>query len=264
MFYRLVKARRYWAARLRAQSCSPLFWHVGTPNFGDDINVSLFESLSDLPMRFAKDRRRPHFMGMGSILTFATESSVVLGSGLLEPTRLQRPLEVVSLRGELSRQQFGLKRDIPLGDPMVLVNLLMSPERGDHVGFVPHVSSLPRLRRALSPKIKLIDVRRAPWEVVREIGRCKLILSQSLHGLIVADAFDIPNIWVAPGSKMVGGDFKFRDYFSTLDAPKESYRPSAAFFKNLPYSEAWVGKYRGNKTEYRDILGAALKRGLPS
>ncbi len=264
MIHKLRKVTRYWSARMRPQSCPPLFWHVGVPNFGDDINASLFEALYGMRMRFAADRSRPHFMGMGSILKSATESSVVLGTGLLTPLPLKKPLDVVSVRGELSRRQLGLVQDIPLGDPMVLVNMLMAPERGGETGYVPHVSMIRRLRGRLPPGIRLIDVRRPPWEVVREIGRCRLVLSQSLHGLIVADAFEIPNIWVAPNREMVGGDFKFQDYFSTLDAPKESHAPSPDLFGNPPRDAASVGRFKGNKAEYRALLGAALERGLPA
>lgn len=264
MIHKLAKISRYWRARLRPRSCRPLFWHVGVPNFGDDINAFLFEALCGVRVRFAADRSRPHFLGMGSILAKATQSSVVLGAGLLTPGPRPRPLGAVSVRGELSRRHLDLAGDIPLGDPMVLVNLLMRPDGGDDTGFVPHVSALPGLRGLVPANIRLIDVRRPPCEVVRQIGRCRLVFSQSLHGLIVADAFEIPNIWVAPNGHMVGGDFKFRDYFSTLDAPKQSHALSPDLFDDAARGAASVGRFTGSKPEYRAILRAALERGLPA
>lgn len=187
----------------------PLFWHVGKPNFGDDINPLFFELLADQRFRFAADQSRPHFMGMGSVLQASTSSSVVLGPGLLRPEVLVKPQRIVSVRGDLTRQVLGAE-NVPLGDPMVLVDRLVKPDGGDYIGFVPHVTELRDVRRRLPSTVRLIDVTRDPWEVVREIGQCKLVFSQSLHGLIVADAFEIPNIWISPSDRMLGGTFKFK------------------------------------------------------
>lgn len=264
MINKVTKLTRYWAGRLRPRSLPPLFWHVGVPNFGDDLNPLLYEGLSGTRLRLATDRHAPHFLGMGSILAQATESSIVLGAGLIKPATVKQPLKVVSVRGELTRQHLGITDDLPLGDPMVLVSRLMSPDRGDDIGFIPHVSELPAIRERVPANVRLIDVRRQPDEVVREIGRCGIVLSQSLHGLIVADAFEIPNIWIAPSKKMVGGEFKFFDYFSTIDAPKEKHEFSFELLRNPPRSLASVGRFKGNKAEYHAILRDAVQRGLPA
>jgi hypothetical protein len=110
--------------------------------------------------------------------------------------------------------------------------------------------------------MRLIDVSRPPWEVIRQIGRCRIVLSQSLHGLIVADAFNIPNLWIAPAQHMQGGDYKFMDYFSTLDAPKQSHPMTRELLCAGSWPEASVGIYRGNKAEYHEILASALRQGL--
>ena len=54
------------------------------------------------------------------------------------------------------------------------------------------------------------------WEhVVIYIISCKYILSSSLHGLIISDAYNIPNIWLDE-YKLNEGDFKFKDYFLSI------------------------------------------------
>jgi pyruvyltransferase len=50
-------------------------------------------------------------------------------------------------------------------------------------------------------------------EFVDQLCRCRVIASSSLHGLIAADAYDIPFVWISLSKRLVGGDFKFRDYF---------------------------------------------------
>ena len=55
------KVFRYLKARLQPASALPFFWHVGTPNFGDDINPALFNAALSKPVRLQTRRDRPHF-----------------------------------------------------------------------------------------------------------------------------------------------------------------------------------------------------------
>ena len=45
----------------------------------------------------------------------------------------------------------------------------------------------------------------------------RIILSSSLHGLILSDAYGIPNLWISVSNNIIGGDFKFLDYFSGVE-----------------------------------------------
>jgi pyruvyltransferase len=40
-----------------------------------------------------------------------------------------------------------------------------------------------------------------------------MIASSSLHGLILADAYGIPNVWMCLNKDTGGGEFKFKDYY---------------------------------------------------
>lgn len=145
-----------------------------------------------------------------------------------------------------------------LGDPVVLVDAWATRSEIRHrFGLVPHVRSVPRWRQLNTRGLHLIDPGLPPWQVVEEIAACETVLSQSLHGLIVADALGVPNVWVAPSSDMVGDRFKFDDYFSTLDIVKECVPESRAVFDTPGLFAAGIGRYRYSKAEYRAVLARA-------
>jgi len=66
----------------------------------------------------------------------------------------------------------------------------------------------------------VIDPRGEPLDVLRLIGSCRKIVTSSLHGMIVADAFGIPRrVEISPALAKDGGDFKFRDYSASVKMP---------------------------------------------
>ena len=45
--------------------------------------------------------------------------------------------------------------------------------------------------------------------------KCKSVLSSGLHALIISDSLGIPNMRMVVSDKIIGGDYKFRDYYSS-------------------------------------------------
>ena len=257
---KIEKQLRYWRWRLAARGL-PMWWHVGRPNFGDDLTPDLFQRLTGANVRFEPDRSAPHVLGMGSILSKATPASIVCGSGLIAPVATPIRARAVAVRGELSlRALASPPDDLLLGDPAVLVSELVTPPSRTRypVGFVPHVRSVDRWRAWNVKGHRLIDPAAPVWKVVDEIAACETVISQSLHGLIVADALGIPNVWVAPATTMMGGRFKFDDYFTTIDEPKEMVLETPDIFVNPNSFAPSLGRYRFDKAAYRARLGTTF------
>jgi len=87
------------------------------------------------------------------------------------------------------------------------------------LGVVPHYTDY---RCAVGKfwgqrNIRIVDVMNPFERVVDDICACRAVISSSLHGLIVAHAYGIPALWVKFGDGVIGGGFKFRDYFESVN-----------------------------------------------
>lgn len=103
-----------------------------------------------------------------------------------------------------------------MGDPGILARDLVGPvEKHNRIGIVPQYvdKTHPIIQELLGhPEYQVIDVERECLEVCQEIAGCRAVLSSSLHGLVVADSYGIPNVRLVVSDKIIGGDFKFDDY----------------------------------------------------
>jgi len=196
-------------------------------NFGDLLSIEIVRNL--LPNSNIKiidpycESSSLNLVALGSILFGADVHSRVWGAGFLfgDSYLRAKPHLVASVRGPLSDAKLirqGLQGVKNYGDPGHLVKeIYPEPESVQFkFGFVPHFYDKGDERlNAISTRddTLIIDVQREPWKVLSEIKRCEVIVSSSLHGLICADAFEIPSVWMRLSSKVPGGSFKFIDYF---------------------------------------------------
>jgi len=132
-----------------------------------------------------------------------------------------------SVRGKLTKARvekvLGKALDIPTGDGGLITPLLLNkPEPKLYsVGIIAHFKeqNQPEFQQ-LHSKYRnslLINLRDDPLLVIRQIAQCEHVVSSSLHGLIVADSFHIPNQWIVVTDHLKGDGFKFDDYYSAFD-----------------------------------------------
>jgi pyruvyltransferase len=147
---------------------------------------------------------------------------IIWGSGAIDNRRLfLRGSTILALRGRGSALAAGIMRDLPFGDPGLLVSEMVgSGEPNGRIAFVPHYADkdLELVSRIASDeRFLLVDVE-APWQqVVGKISSCDSVMSSSLHGLVIADAFQKPRAWIELSKNLKGDGFKFRDYESAFD-----------------------------------------------
>lgn len=134
-----------------------------------------------------------------------------------------RKLEVFAARGKKTLERLKNARNVKirsevLGDPGLLSSELLSGTQKKYdLGIVPHYvdkNNLPNIDLK-ERSYTIIDVNDDPLECVRNISECRTILSSSLHGLIIADSFHIPNKQLIISREL--GSYKFKDYYSAYD-----------------------------------------------
>lgn len=219
------------ANRVSRPEAIAVVYFAKIPNVGDLLNPYMIPKLSKKPIYRARSAFLPHLRAIGSVVGSATAQSYIWGSGSIDgrvPAKGIDPAKVYALRGKRSwdmlNRAFGLKTQMPLGDPAVLMPDFYNPavEQQHPCGLIPHFSDLPfaqELAKEL-PDLKIIDVRQKPESFIDDLKSCQFVMSSSLHGLILADSYQIPNVWVKFSDRLLGGEWKFFDYYSTTDAPK--------------------------------------------
>lgn len=162
----------------------------------------------------------------------ANYKSVIWGTGIIsdEPNFKNRIKchSVKAVRGRLTEKILIDKgvispESVILGDPGLLMPNYYLPQipKKRKVGVIPHYidSNCPYIKD--SDDVMIIDVKQSPESFINDILMCEFIVSSSLHGLILADSYGIPNKWVSFSDKITGGFFKFHDYYSTTNRPNE-------------------------------------------
>ncbi len=201
------------------------FWNL-IPNWGDALGPLLLRRFSRVDAAWAP-ANEAQVVCVGSILgnlIRPTYTGVVLGSGKMHEDGTVPPnANILALRGPLTAR--GVRGLFALGDPGLLADeMVVVNEKTHNLGIVPHWSDHglehdPRFAEFNPVIIRFND---DPLDVIRAIGSCRKIVSSSLHGLILADAFNIPRRFepTAHWGKE-GGDFKVRDHCAAIGMPFE-------------------------------------------
>ena len=111
--------------------------------------------------------------------------------------------DIFFVRGPRTARALGLPESLGIGDGAMLLRALDVPFRREprYIGFMPHWESLPRgnWRTACElAGIRLIDPREPVERVITEILGCEVLITEAMHGAIVADALRVPWVPVLP------------------------------------------------------------------
>ena len=284
-------------------------WRGVTRNFGDELNDLLWPQL--LPGLLDADADAVHvarinrlgagqsgmsgpeiFLGIGSVLDArhsAGRRKIVAGAGFGGYERaatLDGSWEIYWVRGPRTACQLGLPAAFGLGDPASLLPLVLPVARPDSgpdmaadpgtIGFMPHFESLARgawPEAAAAAGVTLIDPRGSPDVILDQIAGCRTLLSEALHGVIVADALRIPWVALVPVAPIHRA--KWLDWADSLDltirfqvlpasSPRErvetAFTPHRRAFRTAVARAGALAQRYDHRTCHLDRAAAALRQ----
>lgn len=212
-----------------------LFWWGGGSsnnlNFGDELSAVIVSKIIGKPVRINNLlHRKKCCLAAGSILHFARDGDVIWGSGFREdPSSEHRfsSLDVRAVRGPLTRQfllQKGIACPETYGDPAVLMGVLFPEYRTDEKLYdyiiIPNIGEIPGFA-----SYKNVVLPTLPWpEIIKKINQSRLVISSSLHGIIVAESYGVP----ARLLKMtwIESLLKYQDYYESTGRKNFTYATS--------------------------------------
>jgi pyruvyltransferase len=202
-----------------------LGWHRDlNKNWGDDLNPYLYEKITGrVPEYTPLVNNAQKYMMIGSILGTAKSNSIVWGSGaMFKHDRVQKGADVRAVRGPLSRDRVlacGVKCPEIYGDPALLVERYYHPkvDKKYKLGIIPHYVDKQHVKLPEGCDDTLvINIGAGIEDFIKHVLSCEMIASSSLHGLVVADAYNIPNIWVRYSKNVAGDGYKFYDHTTAI------------------------------------------------
>lgn len=253
--------------------------YANIPNVGDLLNKHIIEKCFNIEVEHTSKYLKADVVGIGSHLGFYQKAKGlkplikqklmgkgnpwVWGTGFMYypksdyESKFCEPIRFAAIRGRLSLKRVekltNQKLDIPICDGGILTSYLLDNRISDkqyQLGIIPHFREqdepiFEEISNIYQNSI-IINLRKEPLDVVQEISQCEYILSSSLHGLIMADSFNIPNMHIHVSNKMMGDGFKFADYYSSYNL-KDDYWDIK---KGIPTINDIIDKYQ---ITYKDV-----------
>lgn len=175
-------------------------------NVGDYLSKVIFEMLmSHFNINSYCSAKKVCVAHVGSIIQFIGQDCVVYGSGFLfkwaktQFARKKIRLDIRAVRGPITREiLMELGYDVPqvYGDPAILLPLFYNPiveKKYDYI-VIPHESHYKKYQNVSFPVLSTLT---NDWEMfIKEIKASKLVISSSLHGIIIAEAYGIQAVFL--------------------------------------------------------------------
>ena len=218
------------------------YFQCNIQNFGDDLNAWIWPRL--LGDGFFDEDDSELFVGIGSIIydNYPPEArKIVVGSGYggytPPPDAHDGSWEFAFVRGPRTADTLVIPRDKVVTDGAILLRAVEPPSPGPEtpVIFIPHFQSLDRGNWEEACRIagiRFVSPSGDVETVLSEIRGAKLVITESMHGAIIADALRTP--WIAVTPIATDHRFKWTDWAESLDIDLRAHRlfPSTA-------REAW-------------------------
>lgn len=213
------------------------FYHKEDNNLGDVLTPIILTYLTGLETQHVNPRHKGKLLAVGSIIPNKLhENDIVWGSGTLRGNKFSLPknAKIYAVRGRLTRDLIYEKDKVPevYGDPALLMPQIYTPKvsKIGKVGLLPHFTDYWNIRGRYGSK-NTINILGDPKETIKKMLSYEKIVTSSMHGIILAEAYGIPVVWcklIDPVYREEkGAEFKFYDHFSI----------TKRIFKSVPWED---------------------------
>lgn len=202
-----------------------VFFRGKLPNFGDELNLYVWPAL--LPQGFLDEDDSELFVGIGSIIGDhlpAKARKFAMGSGYAGymglPDVHDGSWDIRFVRGPKTAKTLNIDPGLSICDSAILLRAMALPDPDKNIGvaFMPHYESLERGHWAQACKMAgmtLIDATAPVETVLGQIRGARLLITEAMHGAIVADALRTP--WIGARPIYGGHHKKWLDWAGALD-----------------------------------------------
>lgn len=195
------------------------WWKLGGEhqNIGDALSPIVTEWMKkyyNIDMDYTKKIR--HLYAIGSIINSGYQNATIWGSGILEDRlfwwRFIRKLDIRCVRGPVTRDillKNGYQCPKIYGDPAVLMPMIYMPECKKQYRYtVIHHHNVFKQENvnSISPLVKEYKY------FIDRIVQSDLVISSSLHGIILAETYGVPAIFLHEGNLNLT---KYIDWYSS-------------------------------------------------
>lgn len=202
------------------------YYHSAHGNFGDDLNTWIWDAL--LP-GWREAWPGTTLVGVGTLINNTGlprgMPKLVVGSGLGYGARpdpeLMAECRFVSVRGPRSAAGLGLAAEKGIIDPAIMLSELSEFQnlpRGGRPVFVPHQASMFRhdwQKLCNDAGFDFVSPGEDAKTVIRRLAMAPMVLAESMHAVIIADAFGTP--WHGVSISHLFNGTKWLDWADSVD-----------------------------------------------
>ncbi|AYV68240.1 polysaccharide pyruvyl transferase family protein [Niallia circulans] len=207
-----------------------LEWWNKKPNLGDGLAIVIYDWMLDY---YGLDKEQKvngtkHLLTVGSLIGMGGFDATVWGSGIHSVSSMEavvkqkknRKYDIRAVRGPITRwflQGIGYECPEVYGDPGILLPLIYKPENVEKkypISVIYHMSQNGKDGNRRDD-LNYINIETYDHKsFLNDVVASELVISSTLHGIILAEAYGVPAIFLKKG--MDQEIIKFYDwYFST-------------------------------------------------
>ena len=214
-------------------------YHRGN-NFGDKLNPYIFERLIPEVLKSGDEKL---FVGIGSILGFsmvkdAEDEKIVFSSGwgYGEVPEVDESWTFICVRGPLTAELLNIDASYAIADGAILLYGFDFPtyDKKYKYSYMPHEGSLEYFdwnRLCSEVDINFISPRIETEKALKQILESEVLISEAMHGAIVADTLRVP--WIPVKAYGEISEFKWTDWARSVNVPYEPVRLLSVFNEDV-------------------------------